>query len=135
MSKPATILKRRAFLINFFYFAIIIMLFYLFMHYAFWITFPFLAAFAIAMFLQRPVGFITRKTPIKRGFASVIMVILLLLAFLGPISLLIAKIISEFMGFFDYTSGNKTYIEMPYQGIWEAPPALYFGATTGTFED
>ncbi len=102
MSKPATILKRRAFLINFFYFAVIIMLFYLFMHYAFWITFPFLAAFAIAMFLQRPVGFITRKTPIKRGFASVIMVILLLIAFLGPISLIIAKIISEFMGFFDY---------------------------------
>lgn len=102
MSKPATISKRRAFLINFFYFAVIIMLFYLFMHYAFWITFPFLAAFAVAMFLQRPVSFITRKTPIKRGLASVIMVILLLLAFLGPISLITAKIISEFMGFFDY---------------------------------
>lgn len=102
MSKPATIAKRRAFLINFFYFAVIIVLFYLFMHYAFWITFPFLAAFAVAMLLQRPVNFITRKTPIKRGLASVIMVILLLLAFLGPISLIIAKIISEFMGFFDY---------------------------------
>lgn len=102
MSKPATIAKRRAFLINFFYFAVIIALFYLFMHYAFWITFPFLAAFAVAMLLQRPVNFIARKTPIKRGLASVIMVILLLIAFLGPISLLIAKIISEFMGFFDY---------------------------------
>ena len=65
-------------------------------------TFPFFAAFAVAMLLQRPVNFITRKTPIKRGLASVIMVILLLLAFLGPISLIIAKIISEFMGFFDY---------------------------------
>ena len=43
--------------------------------------------------------------------------------------------IDDNMGFFVYTSGNKTYIEMPYQGIWEAPPALHFGATTGTFED
>lgn len=95
-------MKRRAFLINFFYFAVIIILFYLYMHFAFWITFPFLAAFAVAMMLQRPVNFITRKTPLKRGLASVIMVLLILLAFLGPISLIIAKIISEFMGFFDY---------------------------------
>lgn len=102
MSKPATIMKRRAFLINFFYFAVIIILFYLYMHFAFWITFPFLAAFAVAMMLQRPVNFITRKTPLKRGLSSVIMVLLILLAFLGPISLIIAKIISEFMGFFDY---------------------------------
>lgn len=102
MTKPSTIAKRRAFLINFFYFAIIIILFYLFMHYAFWMTFPFLAAFFIAMALQKPVYFITKKTPIKRGFASVIMVLLVLLAILGPLSLLIAKIVSEFMGFFDY---------------------------------
>lgn len=95
-------MKRRAFLINFFYFAVIIILFYLYMHFAFWITFPFLAAFAVAMMLQRPVNFITRKTPLKRGLSSVIMVLLILLAFLGPISLIIAKIISEFMGFFDY---------------------------------
>ena len=48
---------------------------------------------------------------------------------------LVCDNVDDNMGFFVYTSGNKTYIEMPYQGIWEAPPALYFGATTGTFED
>ena len=48
---------------------------------------------------------------------------------------LVCDNVDDNMGFFVYTSGNKTYIEMPYQGIWEAPPALHFGATTGTFED
>ena len=48
---------------------------------------------------------------------------------------LVCDNVDDNMGFFVYTSGDKTYIEMPYQGIWEAPPALYFGATTGMFED
>ena len=47
---------------------------------------------------------------------------------------LVCDNVDDNMGFFVYTSGDKTYIEMPYQGIWEAPPALYFGATTGMFE-
>lgn len=29
-------------------------------------------------------------------------------------------------GFFVYTKRKKTYIEIPYNGIWEAPPALYY---------
>ncbi len=43
--------------------------------------------------------------------------------------------VDDYTGFFVYTSGDKTYVEIPYEGIWEAPPSLYFAATTGTFED
>ena len=33
-------------------------------------------------------------------------------------------------GFFVYKKRKKTYIEIPYDGIWEAPPALYYYLVT-----
>ncbi|GFI61347.1 hypothetical protein IMSAG049_00504 [Clostridiales bacterium] len=41
---------------------------------------------------------------------------------------------SDDVGFFVYTSRNKTYIEIPYEGIWEVAPALYYGLTNGSFK-
>lgn len=72
------------------------------MRFAFWTLFPFLAAFLAAVILQRPVNFITRKTPLKRGITSVIMVFLLLLAIIIPLALVILRIALEFRGFADY---------------------------------
>lgn len=62
--------KRRRFIINTVYFAIILGLFYFFMRFAFWTCFPFILAFFIAMALQRPVNWITKKTPLKKGLVS-----------------------------------------------------------------
>lgn len=59
--------KRRRFIINTVYFAIILGLFYFFMRFAFWTCFPFILAFFIAMALQRPVNWITKKNPAEKG--------------------------------------------------------------------
>lgn len=94
--------KKRIFIINTVYTVILLALFYLFFKYAFGTLFPFLLAIFVAMILQKPVGFISRKTPIKRGLASVLCV---LLAFFAIITLLVLLGIwagSELKGFIDY---------------------------------
>ncbi len=94
--------KKKIFIVNVIYAAFIIALFYLFFKYAFGTLFPFLVAIALAMMLQKPVSFITKKTPIKRGLASVFCV---LLSFFAMIALLILLGIwagSELKGFIDY---------------------------------
>lgn len=71
--------RKREMIINFAYYAIILAIFYLFCKYALWLFLPIVIAFITALLLQRPVNAIARKTPIKKGPASVICVMLLLL--------------------------------------------------------
>lgn len=76
-------------LINVAYVVLIIVAFYLYMTYAFWLTFPFLFAFFIALVLQRPVNYAHRKIKLKKGFTSTALVtifyllIVLLIVFIG----------------------------------------------------
>lgn len=92
--------KRRSFIINVIYFALILGLFYAFMKYAFWLVFPFAFGFFIAMLLQKPVRKIVSKTPIKKGLASGLCVFLLLAVVAALISLLGVKIVTELKGLF-----------------------------------
>lgn len=101
MEEKKAVLRRKAFLINLAYFGVMIILFYLFMRFAFWTVFPFILAFIVAVLLQKPVNYITKKTPLKRGFTGVILVLLVLFAVLVPLALIIAKIVMEFIGFAD----------------------------------
>ena len=54
--------KRRSFLINVMYFAVLIGLFFLFFKYAFGICLPLLTALFVAAVLQKPVDYLTKKT-------------------------------------------------------------------------
>lgn len=108
MEDKKAVLRRKAFLINLAYFGVMVILFYLFMHFAFWTVFPFILAFAVAVLLQKPINYITEKTPVKRGFAGVILVLLVLFAVLVPLGLIIAKIVMEFIGFAD---SIKTFLD------------------------
>lgn len=92
--------KRRRFIINTVYFAIILGLFYFFMRFAFWTCFPFILAFFIAMALQRPVNWLTQKTPLKKGLVSGLLVLLALTAVLAVLSLIGVRIVDELRGFF-----------------------------------
>ncbi|MCR4924965.1 MAG: sporulation integral membrane protein YtvI [Clostridiales bacterium] len=94
--------SRKKFLINLLFAAAIVALVYLYMNYAFWITFPFIMAILVAAALQRPLTFITSHTPLKKGFVAVVLQILVVIAILGPIALLISRLIFEFSGFFEY---------------------------------
>lgn len=94
--------KRRSFIINTVYIAIIIGIFYLAIKYALGIVWPFVVAFFLAMLLQRPVNFLSKKTPLNRGISSVIMVLFVLVIVGSILGLIIGRIVVELKGFFDY---------------------------------
>ena len=94
--------KKRSFIINTVYAAIILALFYLFFKYAFGTVFPILCAAVVAMALQKPVDFINRKTHINRGFISAVSVLLSFFFLVAILGLILVWIGSEFKGFFQY---------------------------------
>ena len=94
--------KKKIFIINTIYAVILLALFYLFFKYAFGTLFPFLVAIAAAMILQKPVNFINRKTPIKRGLASVFCVLLGFFTLIAVLVLIGIWAGIELKGFIDY---------------------------------
>lgn len=94
--------KKRKWIINIIYYAMILGLVYLFYKYAFGLFFPIIFSFVVAILLQRPKNFIIRKTPIKKGLASTICVFALIIVALAVISLIGVRVVSEIKGFIDY---------------------------------
>lgn len=94
--------KKRSFIINTIYAAIIIALFYLFFKYALGTVFPIICAAVVAMILQKPVDFISRTTHIKRGFVSAVSVLFSFFFLVAILGLILVWIGSEFKGFFQY---------------------------------
>lgn len=95
--------SRKAFIINFFYFAIFISLYYFTVKYAFVYIFPFLVAAALAIFLQKPVRKISSKLHIKaHGAVSIIFVLLIVVSIVGVAVLLGWLVAGELEEFFDY---------------------------------
>ena len=94
--------KKKNFIINTIYTVILLALFYLFFKYALGTVFPILCAIVIAMFLQKPVNFICKKTPLKKGIVSAFSVLFAFALVIGILALLIVWIGSEFKGFFSY---------------------------------
>lgn len=91
--------KRRRFIINTVYFAIILGIFYCFMRFAFWTCFPFIMAFFIAMALQRPVNWVVKKTPLKKGLVSGALVLLAVAILIAVLTLIGVRIVNELRGF------------------------------------
>lgn len=98
MKLTASVDKRRSVLINVAYYALILGAFYLFMRFAFWPLSPFLFAFFIAMLLQKPVRFLTKKTSMSKGVASLFIILLLVIAVLGTMILAGTTIVNEVKG-------------------------------------
>ncbi len=94
--------KRRAFLINTAYMVVLIGLFYLAVKYALGVLWPFVVAFFLAMVLQKPVNFLSEKTFLKRGAASVIMVLFMLVIIGSLLGGVIARIVIELRDFFGF---------------------------------
>lgn len=93
--------NRRAFLINFAFFALIIALGYIGLKYLFWPLFPFMTAIVFAMLFQRPVQFVSKKLKIGRGLPSVLLVVLVLVLVLGVLVLLGALLVSQMRSLLD----------------------------------
>ena len=99
---PTKVENRRNFIIHIVYAAIIIALFYLAVKYALGIVWPFVVAVFLAMLLQRPVAFLVRKTPLRRGAASVILVLFMLCIVGSVLAFAVYRIVVELRGFFDF---------------------------------
>ncbi len=93
--------KRRA-IINVAFYAMLLVLGYLFYKYAFGVCFPILFAFVIAVILQRPKNFLLKKTALKKGFASTLCVFGLLFAAGAVMVLIGVRAAEEVKGFINY---------------------------------
>lgn len=96
--------KRKNKLINITYFSVIFLLYYLFLKYAFWVAAPFIIAFFVALFLQKPIRVISKKTKIKRGVVGAVSVFLILSLIVTAIVLVGYRLATEFKGLGSYLS-------------------------------
>ncbi len=94
--------KKRNFIINTIYSVIILILFYLFFKYAFGTLLPLICALVAAMALQKPVNFICKKTPLKKGIVSAVTVLFSFFSVIALITLGAIWLGSELKGFVKY---------------------------------
>ena len=95
--------KRRDFLIDLVYVMAIIGLVYVFFKYCFVIAAPFLLSFFCAVILQRPLGWLDKKTKNKmHSFWSIVLVLLCVAIILGPVISVIAALFREIGNFISF---------------------------------
>lgn len=95
--------KRRDFLIDLVYVMAIIGLVYVFFKYCFVIAAPFLLSFFFAVILQRPLGWLDKKTENKmHSFWSIVLVLLCVAIILGPVISIIATLFREIGNFISF---------------------------------
>lgn len=95
--------KRRDFLIDLVYVMAIIGLVYVFFKYCFVIAAPFLLSFFFAVILQRPLGWLDKKTKNKmHTFWSIVLVLLCVAIILGPVISIIAALFREVGNFISF---------------------------------
>lgn len=99
--------KRKSFIINFAYIALILGLVYVFFKYLFWLAAPFLLSFLFAVILQKPVRFLDRKTKNKcHALWSILLVFLSIAIVLLPLIFLLAQLISQIVDFVNYLANS-----------------------------
>lgn len=109
--------KKRRLIINVLFIGLVIFLIYFFMKYiAVW-TLPFIIGFIVAIVLQKPVDYLTKKTKISRTFWSIALVLLVLLTLFALIGLAIWKLIQEADGFADWLMGIVPDIQATFSKI------------------
>ena len=95
--------KRRDFLIDLVYVMAIIGLVYVFFKYCFVIAAPYLLSFFFAVILQRPLGWLDKKTKNKmHSFWSIVLVLLCVAIILGPVISVIAALFREIGNFISF---------------------------------
>ena len=95
--------KRRDFLIDLVYVMAILGLVYVFFKYCFGIAAPFLLSFFFAVILQRPLGWLDKKTKNKmHTFWSIVLVLLCVAIILGPVISIIAALFRELGNFISF---------------------------------
>ncbi len=94
--------KRWNFIVNTGYFVIILGLIYFLFDRCLSLFLPLIVALVVAMILKRPIAYLDKKTPFKRGLISVVLVLSVLGIGVGLLVLLGFKVAPEIKGFFTY---------------------------------
>ena len=95
--------KKRAFIINIAFLALVLGLVYVFFKYLFWVTAPFILSFFFAVLLQKPLRWLDRKTTRKlHTFWSILLVVICISIILLPLALLITALVSQIINFVHY---------------------------------
>ena len=103
--------KRRSTLISAAYFTLFVAAYILFIKYVFGMVAPFVFALLIAMLLQKPIRKISEKTRIKKGFLSVVFVLLIVFILLGLVVFVGYRLWEEFYDFGKFISGKLSNTE------------------------
>lgn len=104
--------KKRKTIINIIYYALVVGLLFLLARYAMGVCFPIVCAFFIATILQRPKNFLTKKTFLKSGSASVISLFGLIFIFGFLVALIGVRAVQEIKGFIDYIALQFSNIDV-----------------------
>ncbi len=104
--------KKKKAIVNVAYIFMIIALGFLFVRYALGVCFPIVCAFFIATILQGPKNFLTRKTFLKKGAASVISLFLMIFIVIALVALIGVRAVSEISGFIEYISIQIQHIDV-----------------------
>ncbi len=96
---------------NFIYFALAAILFavlsFIFFKYLFGVLLPFIFAFAISVFLQKPINKIVSKTPFSRAFVVILTIIIIFSVLFEALYFISGRIISELSGLSDFFSAEN----------------------------
>lgn len=98
----AVIEKRRARVINIIYFALFFLIFYFAFKWLMPLLLPFVFAFGFAALINRPVGFIQKKLPVKRSLLCTFFVIGAVLVVASVFFLIGIELFEKIRGFYDY---------------------------------
>ena len=97
--------KRRAFLIDFAFVAVLLALIYVFFKFLFWITAPFLLSFFFAVLLQKPLRYLDKKTNHKaHSFWSIFLVVVSIAVVIVPVVFILASVFGKISAFIGYLS-------------------------------
>lgn len=96
--------KKKKFIVNIAYYALIIALILFAFKYALSVCAPIIFAFVMATLLQRPKNFLTKKTFLKSGLASTICVFAFILIVLALVVLIGVRATEEIKGFINYVA-------------------------------
>lgn len=98
----AVIEKRRARIVNIVYFALFFLIFYFAFKWLMPLLLPFVFAFGFAALINRPVGFIQKKLPVKRSLLCTVFVIGAVLVVAAVFFLIGIELFEKIRSFYDY---------------------------------
>ena len=94
--------KRKGTIINFVYYSLLAVLYYIFVKYAFEFIWPFAIAFIVGMLLQKPIRFMAKNSKVPKKVISVITVLFILCAVLGIVVFVGYRLMLEFKSFGEF---------------------------------